>query len=77
MPADDVERFEAVAGDLLEELGYPLGAQSLSSEALEHAARMRSLFDWHPVPQHCQDQSAGCKDQRQGRKRDDKARKAD
>jgi hypothetical protein len=42
MPAADVERFEAAAGDLLEELGY---ARALPrSEALIHASRVRDLF---------------------------------
>lgn len=44
MSTEDVERFEAVAGDLLDELGYPLAAPRPTAEAVEHAARMRSLF---------------------------------
>ena len=28
MPAGDLERFEAAAGDLLEELGYPRAART-------------------------------------------------
>ena len=43
MPAEDVERFEAAAGDLLKELGYPL-ATDAKPGALEHAARMRESF---------------------------------
>jgi Sulfotransferase family len=43
MPAEDVERFEAAAGDLLKELGYPL-ATDPKPGALEHAARMRESF---------------------------------
>ena len=42
MPAEDIERFEAVAGDLLDELGHPRGAPCLSLEALEHAPRIRN-----------------------------------
>lgn len=37
MPQDAVERFEAVAGDLLEELGYPRACPRPSARALEHA----------------------------------------
>ena len=43
MPRESVERFEAAAGDLLEELGYPL-ATSPKPGAMEHAARMREYF---------------------------------
>ncbi len=43
MSRENVERFEAAAGDLLEELGYPLGS-SLHRETMEHAARMRESF---------------------------------
>ncbi|MGH3146279.1 MAG: hypothetical protein ACRDTR_10815, partial [Rubrobacter sp.] len=43
MPREAVERFEAAAGDLLEELGYPL-ATGPKPEATEHAARMRESF---------------------------------
>jgi hypothetical protein len=44
MPADDVRRFEAAAGDLLDELGYPRAFPDPAPEAREHAARMRALF---------------------------------
>ena len=37
MPEDAVERFEAVAGDLLEELGYPRACPRPSARALRHA----------------------------------------
>lgn len=43
MPRESVERFEAAAGGLLEELGYPL-ATSPRRETLEHAARMQESF---------------------------------
>ncbi len=43
MPRESVERFEAAAGDLLEELGYPL-ATGPKPRAMEHAARMRESF---------------------------------
>ena len=44
MPAEDLERFEAAAGDLLEELGYERALPNPSSRALEHAARTRETF---------------------------------
>jgi Sulfotransferase family len=44
MPADHVERFEAAAGDLLEELGYGRIAPSTSTERFEHAAKVRDVF---------------------------------
>ena len=50
MAPRDVERFEAVAGGLLEELGYPLGSEP-SEEARERAAWLRALFvPRGPVP---------------------------
>jgi hypothetical protein len=44
MPADDVERFEAMSGDLLAELGYSRARPRLPAAASEHAARIRSAF---------------------------------
>jgi hypothetical protein len=44
MSAQDVERFEAAAGDLLDELDYPRAAARPRPEALEHAARLRDRF---------------------------------
>jgi hypothetical protein len=44
MPVKDVERFEAAAGNLLEELGYERAVPNPSSEALEQAARIREAF---------------------------------
>jgi hypothetical protein len=44
MPPEDVERFEAAAGDLLEELGYPRAFPRVTANAREHAARMREAF---------------------------------
>ena len=44
MCTGDVERFEAVAGDLLEELDYERAVPNPSSEALEQAARIREAF---------------------------------
>jgi hypothetical protein len=44
MPAEDVERFEAAVGDLLDELGYPRAVPQPGAEALELAARIREVF---------------------------------
>jgi hypothetical protein len=44
MPPSDVERFEAAARDLLDELGYARGAVSLSEEQLGKAARVRDMY---------------------------------
>ncbi len=40
----DVERFEAAAGGLLEELGYPRAFPRPAPRARDHAARLRELF---------------------------------
>jgi hypothetical protein len=56
MAPADVVRFEATAGDLLEELGYARTAAGASREALASAARLRVAFADHararrrPVP---------------------------
>jgi len=44
MPEADIERFEAVAGDLLEELGYERAFPSPSAETLEHVSNIRETF---------------------------------
>src|SRR5262245_34435300 len=44
MPAEDVERFEAAAGELLDELGYPRVFPRPSPQRLEQAARLREAF---------------------------------
>jgi hypothetical protein len=44
MDADDVLRFEAAAGDLLDELGYPRAAAFVPRRALDRAARIRERF---------------------------------
>jgi sulfotransferase family protein len=44
MPAQEVERFEAVAGDLLDELGYDRAFPHIGEEARRQAARMREVF---------------------------------
>jgi len=54
MPPEDLEQFEAAAGDLLDELGYPPGADHLPAHRLERASRIRSLFEGRPLPQRWQ-----------------------
>jgi sulfotransferase family protein len=44
MPGDEVERFEGMAGALIDELGYPRSRSHPRPEVLEHAARVRELF---------------------------------
>jgi hypothetical protein len=44
MPPEEIERFEAAAGGLLEELGYPRAFPRIDANARRHAARMRELF---------------------------------
>jgi hypothetical protein len=45
MPADDTERFEAAAGNLLTELGYARVVPRPQPAALVNAARIRELFN--------------------------------
>ena len=44
MPADDVERFEAAAGALLDELGYPRAFAHPRPVAVEHSSQVRTLL---------------------------------
>jgi len=44
MPAENLERFEAAAGELLDELGYQRGAYRLGARRLAHAAAARGAF---------------------------------
>jgi hypothetical protein len=44
MPAADVERFEAAAGDVLAELGYARGVERPSLEAQQRAAKVKESF---------------------------------
>jgi hypothetical protein len=44
MSEPDVEAFEAVAGDLLSELGYPRGAPDPGAQARHRAAAVRGAF---------------------------------
>jgi hypothetical protein len=46
MPPEDIERFEAAAGDLLEELGYPPAANA-SPTAIRRASQLRARFAEH------------------------------
>jgi hypothetical protein len=45
MAGADVERFEAAAGDLLDELSYPRGCPSLAAAVRKEAARLRDCFE--------------------------------
>lgn len=47
----EVEKFEAVAGNLLDELGMERALPNCSLPAKKHAAKMRRLFDGKPLPQ--------------------------
>jgi hypothetical protein len=49
MPAQDVERFEAAAGELLVELGYSRAFPSPRHESLEGAAKARGLLGRDPA----------------------------
>jgi hypothetical protein len=53
MPGEDVERFEAAAGQLLDELGYPRAVPRPRPEALEHAFKIRDSLvldaNWNKV----------------------------
>jgi Sulfotransferase family len=44
MPPGDVERFEAAAGGLLDELGYERASRTPPAELSRHAARLRRSF---------------------------------
>ena len=44
MSQAEVEKFEAAAGELLDELGYPRAVPRLRSERLEDASRIRELL---------------------------------
>ena len=44
MPPEDVERFEAVSGDLLDELGYRRAVPHPRTEVVEHGSSLRTLF---------------------------------
>ena len=44
MPGVDTERFEAAAGDFLDELGYPRTVPRRKPEALRRASKIRDSF---------------------------------
>ncbi|HET7479283.1 MAG TPA: sulfotransferase [Rubrobacteraceae bacterium] len=44
MPADDIERFESAAGELLDELDYPRAAPDPGSQALATSTAVREAF---------------------------------
>ena len=44
MSPEDVERFEAAAGELLDDLGYPRAFPRPSPQCLEHAERLREAI---------------------------------
>ncbi|NNM26789.1 MAG: sulfotransferase [Phycisphaerales bacterium] len=48
MASDDVVAFEAIVGDLLDELDLPRAAADIPSSRLEHAAAMRDAFKKDP-----------------------------
>lgn len=51
MRAEDVEAFEAAAGDALEELGYPRAIPAPGASAREQAAALASAFPGRPLPE--------------------------
>jgi hypothetical protein len=48
MVPDEVERFEAAAGALLDELGYPRAFPNLRPETVRTATRIRKLLANEP-----------------------------
>jgi len=54
MSRDDVERFEAMAGDLLDELGCPRAFPRLRPGRLEDASRIRALVERGVEPEASQ-----------------------
>ena len=48
MAGEDLERFEAAAGGLLDELGYERAVPHPRPESLEHAAKIRELLAGDP-----------------------------
>jgi sulfotransferase family protein len=49
MPAENVERFEAVVGGLLDELVYPRAFPSVRPEVMEHSCKIRELLTQHSL----------------------------
>jgi Sulfotransferase family len=54
MPPPDLEAFEAVAGDLLAELGYARGSAGPTAELLERTEVLRERFEGRPLPRSWQ-----------------------
>jgi len=52
MAEEDLEKFEAAGGDLLDELGYQRGITHLSAEAVTLAKEVYSRFDGKPLPEN-------------------------
>jgi hypothetical protein len=51
MDGEDLARFEAVAGDLLDELGYERGTNGTPDGTLNRAEEMRRRFEGRPLPE--------------------------
>lgn len=52
MAPEDVERFEAAAGSLLDELGYARAYPDPDRDAVRHAASLRASFHGEPLPKN-------------------------
>lgn len=50
MSEEDLEKFEAAAGSMLDELGYERGCPNPSQSAIAHANDLRKRFDGKPLP---------------------------
>jgi hypothetical protein len=48
MSPEHIESFEAIAGELLEDLGYPRAVPRPSSETLHHSSKIRESFAQDP-----------------------------
>jgi ATP-binding cassette subfamily B protein len=53
MPTEEVERFEAAAGDLLDELGYGRMSKELRDERRRHAVRIQACFPKESYFEYC------------------------
>ncbi len=49
MPVEDVEHFEAITGELLDDLHYPRAVPRPGKEALAHASRIHDLLSRDPL----------------------------
>jgi hypothetical protein len=58
MTRDDQERFEAVAGPVLDELGYERGVGQVSAAASRTAVAVRAAFALRPLPRRWLDTTA-------------------